>query len=423
LSSTATDILPISETLTPATRAAAIDVVRDCYASNVAIYPIGGGTSLDFGLSPKQDGIGLSLSQLTRIIEFPARDMTITVEAGITMQTLSDTLAQENLRLPIDVPAPHVATLGGVVATNFNGPRRFGQGTVRDYVIGISAVDGRGMAFKGGGRVVKNVAGYDFCKLLTGSLGTLGVITQVTLKLKPIPAAHSIVALSLPDLETGECLMAELINSETTPTAIELLTGPDWSSDKLVGALSHEGTRPVLAISLEGTAQEIDWSVVQLKLELARQGILETDVISGSEADQWLRMLAEFPRSGLPNSTEAPLVLKANVVPSGTTRFIGQVQSLAPSAMIQAHAGNGTVIVRFAELPKGGIARDLVGNLDAVAAGLHGNVIMLANPSRAEMTHQSVWGGIDAPFHLMEAIKREFDPKNLLNPGRFIYQF
>ena len=91
--------------------------------------------------------------------------------------------------------------------------------------------------------------------------------------------------------------------------------------------------------------------------------------------------------------------------------------------MILAHAGNGTVIVRFSRLPDGGIARDLVGNLDAMATGLHGNVIMLANPSRAEMTHQSVWGGIDAPFHLMEAIKREFDPKNLLNPGRFIYQF
>ncbi|HJN07114.1 MAG TPA: FAD-binding oxidoreductase [Pirellulaceae bacterium] len=423
MSSTATDILPISEILTPVTQAALVDAVCDCYATDVAIYPIGGGTSLDFGLPPKQDGVGLALSQLDRVVEFPVRDLTITVEAGITMQTLSDTLAQENLRLPIDVPEPSIGTLGGVVTTNFNGPRRFGQGTVRDYVIGISAVDGRGTPFKGGGRVVKNVAGYDLCKLLTGSLGTLGVITQVTLKLKPIPSAHRIVASSPPDLEAVECLLAALVESDSTPTAIELLAGPDWSQDAFVGALSRENSRPVLAISFEGTAQEVDWSVGQLKQELAGQEIAETSVISGDEADHWLQMLAEFPRSGFPSSPDAPLVLKANVVPSGTTRFVAQVQSVAPSAMIQAHAGNGTVIVRFAELPGGGIARDLVGNLDAVAAGLQGNVIMIANPSRAEMTHQSVWGGIDAPFRLMEAIKREFDPKNLLNPGRFIYQF
>lgn len=423
MSSTATDILPIHETLVPDTQAAVVDAVRDCFATDQAIYPIGGGTSLGFGLPPKREGVGLALSQLNRVIEFPARDMTITVEAGITMQALSATLARENLRLPIDVPAPATATLGGVVATNFNGPRRFGEGTVRDYVIGISAVDGRGTPFKGGGRVVKNVAGYDFCKLLTGSLGTLGVITQVTLKLKPIPLAHSVVACAPTDLEAVERVLAALIESDTTPTAIELLSGPEWPQDDFFSTLSPDNSRPVLAISFEGTAQEVAWSVDQLKEELGRQAIGETAVISGEQANQWLRMLAEFPDSGLPNSGDAPLVLKANVVPSGTARFVAQVLSLDPAAMIQAHAGNGTVIVRLAELPGGGIARDLVGNLDATAAGLHGNVIMLANPSRAEMTHQSVWGGIDAPFRLMEAIKREFDPKNLLNPGRFVYQF
>src|SRR6185369_14097741 len=104
---------------------------------------------------------------------------------GITMQALAELLAKERQRLPIDVPQAEQATIGGVIATNWNGPRRFGEGTVRDYVIGISAVDGRGQPFKGGGRVVKNVAGYDFCKLLTGSLGTLGIITQLSLKVKP----------------------------------------------------------------------------------------------------------------------------------------------------------------------------------------------------------------------------------------------
>src|SRR6185295_19830055 len=120
-------------------------------------------------------------------------------------------LATERQRLPIDVPQAERATVGGVIATNWNGPRRFREGTVRDYVIGISAVDGRGQPFKGGGRVVKNVAGYDFCKLLTGSFGTLGVITQVTLRLKPIPDQSALLACTVPDLAAAEKLLSALI--------------------------------------------------------------------------------------------------------------------------------------------------------------------------------------------------------------------
>src|SRR5690606_32325083 len=119
---------------------------------------------------------------LNRVIDYPARDMTITVEAGITWEQLEAELAKEGQWLPVDVARAEAATVGGAIACNTSGPRRFGYGTLRDYVIGIHAVDGQGMQFKGGGRVVKNVAGYDFCKLLTGSFGTLAVITQVTLK-------------------------------------------------------------------------------------------------------------------------------------------------------------------------------------------------------------------------------------------------
>ena len=119
-------------------------------------------------------GRTLDLTGLNRIVDYTPRDMTIVVEAGVRMADLAATLAAEGQHLPIDVPRAGEATIGGVVATNWSGPRRYGHGTIRDYVIGIHAVDGRGTPFKGGGRVVKNVAGYDFCKLLTGSLGTLG---------------------------------------------------------------------------------------------------------------------------------------------------------------------------------------------------------------------------------------------------------
>ena len=169
------------------------ELIRRAAADGTAIYPVGGGTMLDYGLPPTKPGTAADLRGLDRVIDYPARDMTITVQAGIAIGQLQDTLKAEGQQLPVDVPFPDRATLGGAVATNASGPRRFGHGTLRDYVIGITVVNDQGKEVKGGGRVVKNVAGYDFMKLYTGSLGTLGVIAQLTLKVKPLPEAVAAV--------------------------------------------------------------------------------------------------------------------------------------------------------------------------------------------------------------------------------------
>ena len=154
--------LPLTSTQTPSNAAELAELVKDCCARKSAVYPLGGQTSLHYGVTAKTPGLGISLAKLNRVIDYPHRDLTITVEAGITLAELYATLAKERQQLPIDVPQATQATLGGVIATNWNGPRRFGYGPLRDYVIGITAVDGQGMTYHGGGRVVKNVAGYDF---------------------------------------------------------------------------------------------------------------------------------------------------------------------------------------------------------------------------------------------------------------------
>lgn len=416
LVSTVSETLPISETITPGDAAELAEVVRGCHDGETAIYPIGGATSLDYGLPAKRQGIGLSLAQLSSIVDYPARDMTITVGAGITMKTLAEILAKERQQLPIDVPQANEATLGGVVATNFNGPRRFGQGTVRDHVIGIRAVDGRGSSFKGGGRVVKNVAGYDFCKLLTGSMGTLGVITELTLKLKPIAESLAIAVCSPADLTQTEQLLAALINSDTTPCAVELLAGPTWTANKHLTGEASATNGLFLVVALEGTELEVAWMAKQLGLEWRHVGIRSHHIVEGEAARELFANMTEFPSCG-----ESPLVLRATMVPSGITRFIGALQSLDKNCSLQAHAGNGIVIARLSEFPSAGLARTLVGKLQAVAAAAQGDVIVLSNPGGSEMTHQSVWGAIDAPFELMTAVKHAFDPKNILNPDRFVY--
>jgi glycolate oxidase FAD binding subunit len=409
------DLLPIKETLAPANQAELASLVHDAFETGTPLYPIGGGTSLDFGLPAKAEGAGLSLAKLSRIVDYPARDMTVTVEAGVTMQKLADLLATERQRLPIDVPQSDRATIGGVIATNWNGPRRYGQGSLRDYVIGISAIDGRGMPFKGGGRVVKNVAGYDFCKLLTGSLGTLGVTAQVTLRLKPQCEQSVLLACSVKDSAAAETLLAALVSSDTTPMAIELLAGPTWDDDPALAMLEHRSPgRLMLVVGYEGMTSEVEYQVKQLTTEWRSLGV-EAPLVVGEGPSLWQR-LVEFPAAG-----ESPLTLRASIVPSGVTAFVEAARKLDPQCSIQAHAGNGTVIVKFAAFPAQGLSRALVGDLAPVATAHHGHVVVLSNPSGAEMTHQSVWGGIDAPFSLMSDIKRRFDPHDILNRGRFVY--
>jgi glycolate oxidase FAD binding subunit len=408
------EALPIKEVLEPASQDELRGIVRDSFETARPLYPVGGGTSLDFGLPAKADGRGLSLGKLNRIIDYPARDMTVTIEAGVTMQTLSELLAKERQRLPVDVPHADHATIGGVIATNWNGPRRYGESSLRDFVIGISAVDGRGLPFKGGGRVVKNVAGYDFCKLLTGSLGTLGVITQVTLRLKPIPEQSALMACSLPDIATAEKLLAALVTSQVTPTAIELLAGPEWQGTPSLADLGQSSSSALyLVVGLEGTGLEVEYMLRQLAAEWRELGV-EQPLAVGEGAALWQRLI-EFPQSN-----ESPLVLKANVVPSGVTSMIEAARRVDAACSIQAHAGNGAVLIKMSKFPAGGLSRALVGNLQPAAAAHHGQLIVLSNPSGAEMTHQSVWGATDSPLALMREVKRRFDPADILNRGRFV---
>ena len=185
---------------------------------------------------------------------------------------------------------------------------------MRDYVIGISAVDGRGVPFKAGGRVVKNVAGYDFCKLLTGSLGTLGVITQVTLKIKPRPEHTSLVVCEVRDFDCAERLLAALVQAESPPSAIELLTGAAWEGVCLSDSPTGRGAG-CLAVCFEGSEAEVIWMTSQwierwLSPEMKMGNVPRIDTFVGHEAGNLMNRLRDFPASN-----DSPLVIKASLKP------------------------------------------------------------------------------------------------------------
>jgi glycolate dehydrogenase FAD-binding subunit len=418
--------LPLTDTKTPADAASVVDVVRSCFGSDMAIYTIGGGTALNFGPPAKRSGVGLVTTSVNRVIDYPARDMTVTVEAGIRMSELRKLLAGERQRLPVDCPQPEKATLGGVVATNTSGPRRFGNGTMRDYVIGISAVDGHGTAFKAGGRVVKNVAGYDFCKLLTGSAGTLAVLTLVTLKVRPLPEASAFVVAPVQSLEQAEQVLASMVRSQTTPAAIELLIGPTWANDPALGDL-RPGAAGFLVAGLEGTEAEVRWMTRILADEWrgvlgSESGASQIRLVIESEIDSLWRRLTEFQATPSGGDRAPPaLVLKFSIPPSRLVEMLKLVLAFDPSCAIQAHAGSGIAIVIFSEFPASAISKTLIGSFQPTAQRFGGSCVVLRSANPAELTHQAAWGPLGDSAMLMEEVKRQFDPKGLLNPGRFVY--
>jgi len=402
---------PLSETFAPTSQDELAATVLRAYSSSTPVYPLGGGTGLSFGLTPRRPGWGLATTNLNRIIDHPVRDMTITAEAGISMRALSEELARHGQRLPVDVPQAAEATLGGAVATAAGGPRRYGHGTMRDYVIGISAVDGRGVPFKAGGRVVKNVAGYDFCKLLTGSRGALAVITQVTLKLRPTAEATAFVACDLKQVSDAEPLLAALVRSATTPTAIELLAGPEWGRDSILQPISSP-VRARLVVGLEGTRPEVAWMIERLSREWRTAGVSQPRVISDDAAKELWSRLVEYPATG-----DSALVVKASMVPSAVTRYVEMTLGLDPECSIQSHAGNGVVIVRFPEFSAADASRVLIRGLQPAAVKAGGHAVVLSCPAGTELTHQAVWGPIGPAAALMRAVKSKLDPKGLFNPG------
>jgi glycolate oxidase FAD binding subunit len=446
------DPLPITQTLTPASQVELADAVRQCHDRDTPLYPVGGATALDFGLTPKRPGAALSFAGLQAVVDYPARDMTVTVEAGMRVAELVQVLAREGQQWPIDVPRADHATVGGVIATNANGPRRYGYGSVRDYVIGISAVDGTGRPFKGGGRVVKNVAGYDFCKLLTGSLGTLGVLTQATLRLRPLPETSAWRGCVAANLETLDRLLDSLAASRTSPVAIETLAGPAWTASPRLaplnsntaridssqpsspaspnasasasagattgasGSASSYSTPYYLLVRFEGSEPEVAWQLEQVAAEWRAAGVADSHVWRGEDADGWLRDLAEFPQA-----PGAALVVQASVRPSGTVPMFRAFTAIDPRVSLLGHAGNGIVVARFAEFPAGGLSRTLVGRAQPEALRFDGSVKILSNPSGQEMAPHTVWGAGGASFDVMMSVKRQFDPRHVLNPGRFIF--
>jgi glycolate oxidase FAD binding subunit len=387
------------------------NLVRQAGGDGHAVYPIGGQTRLAFGLPPLKKGFAVDLRRQNQVLDYPARDMTITVQAGVSVARLAEILASEGQRLPIDVPHAEQATLGGTLATNTSGPRRYGFGTLRDYVIGISVVNDLGEEVKAGGRVVKNVAGYDLCKLHVGALGTLGVISQVTLKLRPLPEENALILLSCPG-NALESVLGLLHESRTRPVCLDLLNP---TAAQLVNR-QDSAELPirdwVVIAGYEGSREAVAWQVQQLVKEVKTAYPLDARV--GEAALPLWHALAQ-----LPGRPPGALTFKANLLPSACAAFCRRADGRGDGLALQAHAGSGIVV---GHAPDGLTAEHAAGVIQGareLAAAGRGHVVLTHCPTEWKRT-LSVWGPPPADAWLMRAVKEQLDPRRLFNPGRFV---
>ncbi|TAJ90336.1 FAD-binding oxidoreductase [bacterium] len=381
---------------------AALSISAEAEAS---VIPWGGGTAMQMGNIPRQTDVIIRLERLDKLIEHDDANLTASVQAGIKVTALQKILGQRSQFLALEPPCPGLATIGGTVAANINGARRMLHGGVRDLVIGMKMVLATGEQIKAGGKVVKNVAGYDMCKLFVGSLGTLGVITEITFKLAPISESAATLLAFGP---LSECLrlVDELSQSTLLPAAIAIL-----SSD-LSKATSTAPEMPAIAVWTEGFEEAVARHLRELQ-ELAGRIGLTAEILRGEAHQRLWEHVRDFGANG------KNIVYRMTIPPASVAEVVEKIDkgitAECPARYI-AHAGCGAVWCSLDAVPSNA---EWFSTLSVLAQEQRGHVVMVAAPP-AFKEGIDVWGSPPPSLAIMREIKHQFDPQGILNPGRFI---
>jgi glycolate oxidase FAD binding subunit len=416
-------------------------VMRLAHEHRAAVAAWGGGTQQRIGGAPPQLDLVIHTARLNRVIQHEPDDLTIAAEAGMTLGALREQLARHGQMLPLDPPLAERATIGGLIATAADGPRRLGYGTLRDLLIGITVVEADGRVSRAGGMVVKNVSGFDMMKLYLGSYGTLAVIASANFKLLPIPrAAASLLAL-FPAPAQAFATMHALAETQLTPTAVEFLNsgalevlatestedterhaqfagssttaGINSATASLPSSVrsvfSVANTNCGLLVRAEGLPQAVERHLVECTRLADRAGAIGVTRLAGPAEAEVLARVANLPQCAVLAAGEA--VLKLAVLPAETEQAIERLARLAQETgatlVISARALNGVIYVRVGQLDALALARFVAG-----APGVQWVATDVPGVPR--------WGALPQGQAVMQRIKREFDPHGRLNPGRFV---
>ncbi len=407
-----------SAVVEPANSTELVEIVRWARANKAALLPATSGLYLPLGNPPAALDIAISLRRMNRVVHYDAGDLTFTAEAGLPLAEAQQRLGEHKQFLPADPPHADEAALGGLLAANASGPLRFAYGTWRDFVIGMQFVTGEGKLVKTGGRVVKNVAGYDLARLMIGSLGTLSILTEVAFKVFPRPPATSTFVFGFETLDAAAEATRRIVHSAWQPTMLELLspeTGELLSTPplsprhwSLVAGVA--GPEPVLR------RYQGDFSALARELHAP-----QFDALRGDAEQLTLKAVRErIPRARARHP--ATTVVKAALPLAAVGPFLTKARQAAARyefpAAASAHAGSGIAhVFLVGDAPKK--AAQAATELVHAGNNLGGRVTIPWCPT--EVKHDvNVWGPLRDDFPLMQKLKAQFDPDRILNPGRFV---
>jgi len=382
----------------PGTRGEVAQCLEACARSGANVIPAGMMTWLECGNPVRSAQVVLSLSRMNRVVDYFPADLTICVEAGITLSDLNGIVRRENQWLPLDPPGN--GTLGAVVACGSSGPLRFGYGTPREYVIGLRLAHVDGTESKSGGRVVKNVAGYDLNKLYVGSFGTLAVITEVILKLRPVPERSATMLVTASDLLSIQDFASRIMASRLRPASLFVL---------------NHGMSSRLGVATRGPALLVRFveSAAAVADQVDRLQTLGDDIncalTTVAEADSVLWPCI----SGL----DQTVVLKCSVAMSRVVRALELCENHFPECVAAADIGMGLVRIGIQSGDLEIIAR--IKSLRSDVESIGGTLIIERAPSFIRL-EADAWGEPGPEIRIMRSIKQSYDPDSLLSPSRLV---
>ncbi len=400
-------------------------VVNYCGKESLSIVPAGNGTKMGMGGILKRGDLLLSTKRVNRMIDQDCENLTLTVEGGALFSETQKRMAAEGIGyfVPLDPPFTEASTLGGILAANSSGPKRLLYGTARDLVLGMKVVLADGKTISCGGKTVKNVSGYDMSKLFIGSLGTLGLIVEATVRLLPLPEAEETVIARFSKGETAFEISKEILKSQLIPSSIEILN-PTMLREVDAKPLPGGGDY-VLAVGVEGVKEAVARQIKDLGEICDRFHPKERARLTGKEQESFWKAVRD---SGLTLRTRFPqsVVLKVNVPISKTGHLFALSEGAAreggiPSAL-STHGGSGILQVALL-LDESGSASDgaarIIDQLICHASEAGGNLMVEAAPLSVKR-RVSVWGREGSDVPLFRRLKSQFDPLSLFNPGKFV---
>ncbi len=399
--------------VSPANTQQISEILRYANENHLTVTPIGGGTKQSWGKqiqpNPTKTDIRLDLTRLNRVLEHPWQDLTCTVQAGCTWQQLQETLKKHGQFVALDPLWPERATVGGILATNDSGALRHRYGSLRDLVIGMTLVLADGTIARSGGKVVKNVAGYDLCKLVTGSFGTLAVITEATFRLHPLPQHIQTFTVAAPQAKQLAPLMASIRASHLLTQALQLRgDANDFHLDIQLNAHPDAKQNEILQKMTEAAGLKLE-EPLALASHIAPKrddggssGLQAAEKSSPDESGFSPGSFAARETLFHDNAT----VIKLSVLSSDFCEYLDHMQ-WAPEVEVTCVAQSSGII--FASLE--GASESIEKYLQSIKTDL----IILTTPTNARR-----WTADPNALPLMQAVKHQFDPNRTLNPGRFL---